>query len=198
MGNAVAGGSHFGFWYRLLDHPDGPSFTLDYCPANMLFGKFFNNTVHSSGKFGLWIFPRYHPTASGSCSDTTPSPARFDTLITYLCNKGAEWVNSNNIQFRNMISYDQEASSIEARLIYHNKFPNTYFMSSFFDPNVGPLISNCTLIGNTDSTSTYSNTAVGLILPWDRGLTLDNVKFYNFPNNGSLGIRGPVIGGVCR
>ena len=30
--NAAAGGSHFGFWYQMFLHPDGPSFTKDVCP----------------------------------------------------------------------------------------------------------------------------------------------------------------------
>ncbi|GCC46920.1 hypothetical protein chiPu_0031405, partial [Chiloscyllium punctatum] len=33
--NAAAGGTHFGFWYRLLEHPDGPSYTPDVCPRNL-------------------------------------------------------------------------------------------------------------------------------------------------------------------
>jgi len=46
----VAGCSHFGFWYRLLDHPEGPSYTSQYCPNKIKFGTFFNNSVHSSGR----------------------------------------------------------------------------------------------------------------------------------------------------
>ena len=30
--NAVAGGSHFGFWYQMFSHPEGPNFTPTYCP----------------------------------------------------------------------------------------------------------------------------------------------------------------------
>ena len=30
--NAAAGGSHFGFWYQMFEHPDGPSFTKTVCP----------------------------------------------------------------------------------------------------------------------------------------------------------------------
>ncbi len=55
--NAVAGSTHFGFWYRLTDHPEGPSFNINYCPKKIPFGVWSNNTVHSTGRFGLWIFP---------------------------------------------------------------------------------------------------------------------------------------------
>ena len=30
--NAAAGGSHFGYWYQMFKHPDGPSFTTSVCP----------------------------------------------------------------------------------------------------------------------------------------------------------------------
>lgn len=42
--NAVAGGTHFGWWYRMREHPEGPSFTTDYCPQKVPLGKVFNNT----------------------------------------------------------------------------------------------------------------------------------------------------------
>ena len=189
----MAGASHFGWWFRILDFPDGPSFTFNYCPKNIPMGTFFNNTVHSSGRFGIWIFPGYHPTVSGSCRDKTPSPARFDTFITYLNEKGAEWVNANNIQFINFISYDNSLSGIETRRISGNSLPNTYYIPSFYDHSVGPLISKCTIIGNSDSTSPYSITESGLLVPWDRGLLIDSVKFYNFPSYGTRAIRSPSI-----
>jgi hypothetical protein len=31
MHNAAAGGTHFGYWYRLLDRSDGPSYNPNYC-----------------------------------------------------------------------------------------------------------------------------------------------------------------------
>lgn len=42
--NAVAGGTHFGFWYRLLEHPEGPSATNKICPRKVPLGLFSNNT----------------------------------------------------------------------------------------------------------------------------------------------------------
>ena len=37
--NAAAGGSHFGFWYQMFLHPDGPSFTKAVCPRLVVFGR---------------------------------------------------------------------------------------------------------------------------------------------------------------
>ena len=49
--NAVAGGTHFGFWYRLLEHPEGPSFTTTVCPRKVPLGTSYNN----SGKFDVCV-----------------------------------------------------------------------------------------------------------------------------------------------
>ena len=59
--NAVAGGTHFGWWFRLLDNPDGPSFTTNYCPKKIPLGRFYNNSVHAVGRFGyaIWYYFRY-------------------------------------------------------------------------------------------------------------------------------------------
>lgn len=98
--NAVAGSTHFGWWYRILDHPEGPSFTTDYCPKNIPFGRHHNNSVHSTGRFGLWIFPGYTPTATGACNDNVPGTATFTDFTAYSNDKGGENVHSTNIQFK--------------------------------------------------------------------------------------------------
>ena len=47
----------------MLDHPTGPSFDENICNAMHPFGKFENNTAHTMGWFGVWIFPDYFPTS---------------------------------------------------------------------------------------------------------------------------------------
>lgn len=66
--NSVAGGSHFGYWYRMLEHPEGPSFDETICPRNIPLLEFRNNTVHSVGWFGFWSFQVYHPKVGGGCN----------------------------------------------------------------------------------------------------------------------------------
>ncbi|XP_048451560.1 fibrocystin-L-like [Rhincodon typus] len=82
--NVAAGGTHFGFWYRLLEHPDGPSYTPDVCPRNLPLGQFLNNTVHSQGWFGLWIFKTYHPQKGGQCNSLI-SWERKEPAMVELC-----------------------------------------------------------------------------------------------------------------
>lgn len=101
--NAVAGGTHFGFWYRMHKHPDGPSFDPAYCPRHVPLGEFSNNTVHSQGWFGLWLFQVYTPMESGLCSARTPTAARFYSLTTWNCEKGAEWVVGGAVQFHDFL-----------------------------------------------------------------------------------------------
>lgn len=36
IGNHAAGGTHFGFWYRMHSHPDGPSADSSYCPRKVI------------------------------------------------------------------------------------------------------------------------------------------------------------------
>ena len=50
--NAAAGGTHFGFWYRIQSHPDGPSFTNSYCPNNVPLGIFRDNSYVNVIGFG--------------------------------------------------------------------------------------------------------------------------------------------------
>ncbi|KAM9418291.1 LOW QUALITY PROTEIN: PKHD1 like 1, tandem duplicate 2 [Salvelinus alpinus] len=65
--NAAAGGTHFGFWDRMHEHPDGPSYNPNICQKKVPEEKFSNNTVHFQG-FGLWIFQDYFPMKNGKCN----------------------------------------------------------------------------------------------------------------------------------
>ena len=65
--NTAAGGTHFGTWYRMHEHPEGPGFDPDICPQSVPLGEYRDNTAHSLGWFGLWIFETYVPRVGGSC-----------------------------------------------------------------------------------------------------------------------------------
>lgn len=77
--NAVAGGTHFGSWYRMHLNPDGPGFDPNICPQSTPLGEYRNNTAHSLGWFGLWIFETYVPRKDASCSSSAAHTVRHNS-----------------------------------------------------------------------------------------------------------------------
>ena len=195
--NSVAGGTHFGWWYRLLDSPDGPSYRPNYCPKKIPLGKFFNNTVHGVGRFGVWIFPGYYPSVTGACNDVNPSAAVFEKLTTYSNNKGAEWVMSNSVQFRNVIAFDNADAGITTKQIIFNQIVNTGYGRTFYNESISALIADSIIVGNSDSSKSFSLSRIGAEIAWDRGLLVKNVSFYNFPDASSQAITPTQIAGRC-
>ena len=74
--NAAAGGTHFGTWYRMHTHPEGQGFDPNICPQAVPLGDYSDNTAHSLGWFGLWVFETYEPKEDGSCSPSAPHKVR--------------------------------------------------------------------------------------------------------------------------
>ena len=91
--------------------------------------------------------------------------ARFYSLTTWSNDKGAEWVQSNSIQFRNFIVWDQFSEGINSHTIIQNQNPNTLtstniYSKTFYSNDTGPLISDSIVIGNSSNTA-LSNTPSG-------------------------------------
>lgn len=193
--NAVAGGTHFGFWYRLTDKPEGPSFTTSYCPKKIPFGTFNNNSVHSTGRFGLWIFPGYNPTPTGACNDGGTAVAAFEYFTSWSNDKGGEFVDSNAIQFRHFTVFDNHDTGIEAKIITNNQDVNSKYKNTFYDDNLGSGILDSIVIGN--SVNGQNSLGRGLTFAWDRGEVTKNVAFYNFPNADISAMDVTSIAGVC-
>ncbi|ELK37593.1 Fibrocystin-L [Myotis davidii] len=191
--NAAAGGTHFGFWYRMNDHPDGPSYDRNICQKRIPLGEFFNNTVHSQGWFGIWIFEEYFPMQTGSCSSTVPVPAIFNSLTTWNCQKGAEWVNGGALQFHNFVVVNNYESGIETKRILGA------YTGGWGETN-GAVIKNAKIVGHLDELGMGPAfcTTRGLVLPFSEGLTVSSVHFMNFdrPNCVALGVTS--ITGVCN
>lgn len=49
---AVAGSAGYGFWYRLLHTPEGPSYTTSSCPKFTPLASFLNNVASSNMFYG--------------------------------------------------------------------------------------------------------------------------------------------------
>jgi hypothetical protein len=155
--NAVAGGTHFGYWYRMLETPDGPSFAMfpNFCPFRQPFGRFLNNSVHSVGRFGVWVFPEYSPTVGGSCSGIAPYQAVFDGLISWNNNKGFEWVMSSTLQIKNAVVFDNADTGLRCvTAINHQDLNVAALQSTFYNENTGSSVINSVVIGDSGVSGT--------------------------------------------
>ncbi|CAF4249716.1 unnamed protein product, partial [Rotaria sp. Silwood2] len=201
VNNAVAGGTHFGYWYRMLRTPDGPSFAMysNYCPYRQPFGRFFNNSVHSVGRFGVWIFPEYSPTVAGNCWNDAPYQAIFDGLISWKNSKGFEWVMSSSIQIRNAIVFDNDDTGIRCVTAINHQATNLpKLRATFYNESKGSSVINSIIIGDSGvSGNPIVPTEGGLVVMWDRGLRVRNISFINFPSSNTQAIYGPFITGRC-
>ncbi|KAG9339164.1 hypothetical protein JZ751_024022 [Albula glossodonta] len=190
--NAAAGGTHFGFWYRMHNHPDGPSYDPKICQKRVPLGEFFNNTVHSQGWFGLWIFQEYFPMKGGRCNSRNPEPAIFRALTTWNCEKGAEWVNVGAVQFSNFLMVNNEKAGIEAKRII-------YWAISGWGEEGGAVVNNSTIVGHIDELGLgvdYCSTR-GVVLPLDDGMSVISTNFVNFNKPSCAAIGVARIDGTC-
>lgn len=179
--NAAAGGSHFGFWYQMFEHPDGPSFRDDVCPRNVFMLEFFNNSAHSFGRYGLWIFPIYHPLKGSGCNAFIAKPAVFGSFIAYNNMRGAEAVKIGAVQMHDFKMLDNDIAGIE------------YVFAGEADaPRGGPKIKNALIVGHSQVSeglellikSNTKCTTWGIKLPQDSKLVVENVTFVNFDREG--------------
>jgi len=178
--NACAGGTHFCFWLRPANFPDGPSWTRRYCPKKVPFLEFTNNTAHSMGWYGFWIFGQsnhatYDP-HDGTVDQGFCNGKRIQTTIgsftTWNNKRGFEIVSGANIRLENQTHMDHDFAGYE---IFTAKGPYG---------DGGPGIFNAVLVGHSqisDLTEGKENACMpGGIHVTDSGYTIKDTSFYNF------------------
>ncbi|KAJ8313315.1 hypothetical protein KUTeg_009101 [Tegillarca granosa] len=187
--NVMAGNTFFGMWYRMRAHPEGPSYTTSVCPQNALMGINYNNTVHSCGWFGLWIFETYKPRVGGFCGSSTPVPAVFRDLFVYNNEKGAEIVNGGAIQIEGMIAVNNKKAGFEEKLLIEGEK---------FSVN-GSLIKDSCIVGYTSALTTSSTfcTTAAVVFPYLDGFLVSNVIFENFDRANCWVFEWTRITGTC-
>ncbi|CAH1789358.1 unnamed protein product [Owenia fusiformis] len=188
INNTAVGGTHFGFWYRMHKHPDGPSFTNSICPQNVPLGLFKDNTVHSQGWFGIWIFQEYYPKKGGGCNSKEDEPAVFQTLTAWNCEKGSEAVTVGAIQFDGFRMVNNKLAGIE----YKETFtPNKYTQK-------GALVKNSVIIGDSAESDSIGCTLNGIVLPFTPGFVVEDTKFVNFDSGSCSAFAVTRIDGKCK
>ena len=184
--NAVAGSASHGFWYRMLNRPDSPAYDPNISPKKFYMGTFFNNTVHSSGGIGLWIFPGYTPSSPGwgNSIDEAPAVARFEYLTAWRNAKGAEWQESRNLQYRHFTLWDNSEAGIRTTRIQSDQDLNTIYGVTFANESIASMVADSVIIGNSDSSAPAAITSADLIYAKD---------------SSHEGVRGVVVcATVCR
>jgi hypothetical protein len=140
----------------MLETPDGPSFAMfpNFCPFRQPFGRFFNNSVHSTGRFGVWVFPEYAPTVGGSCTADAPYQAVFEGLISWRNSKGMEWVMASTVQIKNAIvwdNFDAGLSCVTAENDDATNLPN--LRATFYNISSGSSVINSIIVGDSGTSS---------------------------------------------
>ena len=190
--NHVAGGTHFGFLYRISVYPKGQSFNPNVCMQYTELGIFFNNTVHSQGLFGLQVIEKYTPQLGSGCRPTIPAPAVYDNIFVYNCKKGVEFFNVGSVQLNNSYLVNNQKVGAEWKLITSDSYNDG-------DNDNNPGLYNSLIIGRTNSLTENQQgcTDRGVIAPYGEGFVVDTVRFVNFDVHGCCGIGWTRIHGIC-
>ncbi|KAG2448780.1 hypothetical protein HYH02_006132 [Chlamydomonas schloesseri] len=109
--NVAAGSDAYGYWVRLLDHPEGPSYTTSVCPKFTPLGRWENNVAHSNMFYGLRVHPEYYPRKEPCNGNRFQQvPAVFNGLTTYKNGvKGAIATQVGLVVFSNITAADNGA-----------------------------------------------------------------------------------------
>ncbi len=107
-------------------------------------------------------------------------------------------VESNGIQFRNFIIFDQATTGIETKTIKYHENVDSIYRDVFYNETHGSGVMDSIIIGNSNRTADASFGYSGLIVAWDRGQVIKNLRFINFPDESSYAIGATKLPGKCE
>lgn len=187
----AAGGTHFAFWFKMDEHPLGPSATSSVCPRHVPLLRFFGNVGHSQGWFGIWIFPDYYPRVGGACGWAETELAIFDNFFSWHNEKGIEFVNAGAIQIHNSLFVGNKKAGYEGKQLVG---------SDRRDEVKSPGIRNSVIVGKStiaDVQSTGHATKCALVLPYGDTFMVYDVTFHNFDDADQTALCFTKIDGTC-
>ncbi|XP_045208899.2 fibrocystin-L-like [Mercenaria mercenaria] len=173
--NAAAGGTHYGYTYRIKPYSTGPSSTNSVNPSQVPLTVFRNNSAHSFGKYGLWIFKDYFPRNAGVV------PARVENFFAWNNEIGIQVVNSWPMHFINIALVQNKVAGYESRMFYD--------VPGYEEDS--PILKHSLIAGTTRvlPSAVQGCTRAGSILPHGRGFRISNVTFINFVNSSCAALR---------
>ena len=188
--NHAAGSDRYSYWYDTQVTAIGPSFDPNICPEHERLGEFRDNVAHSNGRYGLRIFhnhiPREHPCEpfiySGNPDDPYPDNppiiAKYYNLVSYKNRRaGAIAERIGAVQWIGFKTADNGESGMEISRTDDITF-------GFAEINDGLVI------GRTENTEEFLDRRepVGVMNPRTEGLSVKNVRFYNYNWNNAAGM----------
>ena len=179
--NAAAGGTHFGFWYHLHAIPTSPTSVRSiYRPMK----EFNNNTAHSFGWYGIWIFPSYYPGRQTTCYNVTP--AVFENFLAWRNIRGVEFSEIGAVQLKHSIMLDNTLAGVD-----YTKVTSAWGKK-------GALIEDVLIVGHSglryaDDAGMRNSvgvcTSAGIKTPHSYYLTVSNITLVNFNESGCYALQ---------
>ncbi|XP_069115680.1 fibrocystin-L-like [Argopecten irradians] len=178
--NSAVGGTHFGYWIR-LENDVQSVVTGRHRPRYTPLAEFNNNTAHSLGWHGVWIYPTYTPRIiySYNSFSSSPRPAFFDLMNVWNCRKGVEVENMGAVQIRGLVAVNNIEAGYEGKMITEG---NQYTDDS-------PFIEDSVIAGYLPGIPSQGCTMGGVISPYKFGFTIRNVTFVNFNQTNCFALR---------
>jgi hypothetical protein len=182
-GNHAAGSDRYSYWYDLQINAMGANADTNICPENEPVGRFFNNTAHSNGRYGLRIFhnmmPRTYP-----CKPIVYDPSNETDPY---------WQNPPlTAEFRNLTGWKNKRNGAiagkvgDVRFIDFKVADNLLAGIEFERSDVAgdnkARITNATVVGSTENAEEkmFFKSIHGIIGPRSENFTIEGAKFYNF------------------
>ncbi|OWF49746.1 Fibrocystin-L [Mizuhopecten yessoensis] len=186
--NIAAGGTHSGFSYRFGKQTEGSSRSLTV-PPNTPLKKFYANTAHSMGLYGLWVFQEENYAYEKINREGAPMVTIFEDFTAYQCEKAAEFVNIDDFCLENLYSLHNEFTAVEVKFQLNNRgsvFEDKTCIKGgvyvAYDPTL-PLHPKWDAGDGSAAVTTY-----GVVFPHGKGGKVNGVTFVNYHTLGSSAI----------